>query len=781
MNENLRNMEFDKILELLSNEAKSHRAKENLKKILPMKNLEKAEKLLVETYEAYNLAVRFSFPPIDRILQIENIIKRVLNGATLLSFEFLIILSTLKCVRKIKEWKNSCGNVDYKVLEKFDAISVNNYLEKKIESVIISENEIGDDASYELFNIRKKIKNINQRIQNRLEKMIKLPNYKKYLTDSVITVRSGRFVIPVKKEQKSKVEGFVHDVSSSGSTLFIEPEGVVNDNNTINELRVLEKKEIEKILFNLTREVEKFSENIISNYKKVIEIDEIFAKASLAIKMDAIKPNLNENGVINLKKARHPLILKEKVKPIDVNLGIDFDTLVITGANTGGKTASIKTIGLMCAMAASGMMIPAKETSEVSVFDEIFTEIGDKQSILGFESTFSSHMKNIVNIVEKTTDKTLVLIDEIGSGTDPEEGASLAIAIIDSLRKKKAKLAVTTHYSELKEYAFSKEGVQCASCEFDAEKLKPTYKILIGSVGSSNAFFISEKLGLSFDIIKRAKDILGSEKMRIRNFFNSFDKKQKELNEKIENIEKLYNQAKIEKENAEKERKKLENECDNILNEARFKAKFILDETKHELEKLLKSISDSKKQMKDLSAENRHKIKEKLNYIENIVDPIENKSKNKNYSNQKFKQGDKVFVISFGKEGIVCSDEDSSGNFMIMIGKLKVRLNKSDLKLCNKEQRISKINTFKRNFDKKVSMEIDLRGKNLVESIQELEIFIDSSFLSRIKKVTIIHGKGSGVLRKGIHDFLKNNKHVKSFRLGEFNEGGTGVTIVCLI
>lgn len=790
MDKNLKRIEFDKVLDVLSNEAISTAAKDKIKKTVPSHNFEMVKILISETLDAYKLSLQFEFPSFDGIVSIENIIRRVCSGATLQNREFLSLLSTLRAIRLLKIWKESCICGKTSLDDKFNKISPNKYLENKIREIILSESEINDNASEELFEIRSKMRRLNQKIRKDLEKLVNSPQYRKYLTDSVVINRSGRFLIQVKSEHRGEVKGIVQGISASGATVFIEPMGIVEEDNRINELEILERKEIDKILFNLSRETENFADNILISYNEAVNLDEIFAKASLAVKMDASVPEINQSGIINLKKAKHPLIPREKVQPIDISLGDGFNTLIITGPNTGGKTVAIKTVGLMCAMAMSGMMIPAHDGSSVSVFDEILTDIGDEQSIEQSVSTFSSHMGNIINVMKKVSDKTLVLLDEIGSGTDPEEGAAISIAILNYLRAKKAKTIVTTHYKELKEYAVSCENVECAGCEFDLENLKPTYRILMGSVGNSNAFLISERLGMEPDVIKQAKNILGDEKIKLNDFLIKMEKTRKDLEIKNENIDKLYSEAKKVREEINKEKERLENNCEKILSEARFKAKMILDRVKIETQNLIKDLNTKQNHSQILSSHDRHKIKKQINNLENLVDPIDNSENHKLeiIPKDKFQEGDCVFISGFEKEGTICSHEDEQGNFMVLIGRIKTKVAKSKLRPCRNNSKHSGKKSsqktfsggFKKDINKKSNMQIDIRGKTALEACQELELFLDGAFISGLNQVTIIHGKGSGILRKEVHEILRKNRQIKNFRLGDFNEGGDGVTVVSL-
>jgi MutS2 family protein len=782
MEKDLKRIEFDKVLEILSNEASSEAAQIAIKNIVPARALETVKMLMSETFDAYNLSLKLEFPSFSGIFPIESVLSRACGGAILQNIEFLHLLSTLRTIRLLKEWRESLIETKTSLDEKFNRISANKYLEKKINSAIVSESEISDSASHELFEIRSKIKNLNQKIRKDLERMVNSSKYKKYLTDSIVTDRLGRFAVQVKSEYKGAIKGLVQGISASGATLFVEPISVVEGNNRINELRNEEKKEIEKILFKLSREVENFAENILISYKETVELDVIFAKASLAVKMRASVPEINRCGIISLKKARHPLIASEKVQPIDIDLGEKFDTLVITGPNTGGKTVAIKTVGLMCAMAMSGMMIPAQDGSCVSVFNEILADIGDEQNIEQSVSTFSSHMINMVSIMKRASDKTLVLLDEIGAGTDPEEGAALSIAILEKLRARKTKTIATTHYKELKEYAIFNKDVECASCEFDLKQLKPTYKILMGGIGNSNAFLISEKLGLDSNIIESAKDILGKERLKLNEILTELEKKRIEAQQNSIKTEELYNEAKRIREEAGKREEKLKKEYEKILDDARFKAKMILNRAKDETEELLKSLNEKQKQKSEICPNDRHNIKNKIRELENLVDPIEPKGDRGN-SDEKFYKGERVFVSDFGKEGIVCSDEDDKGNVLVSIGKVKTQILKSKLKKSEKrdKKKANKfLSGFKRSNGKSASMELDIRGKTVLEAYQELELFLDGALISGLNQVTVIHGKGSGNLRKGVHDILSKNRRIKGFRLGEFHEGGDGVTVISL-
>ncbi len=780
MDRNFLALELDKVLKKLSQEACSEKAKEKIINILPDSNIKNVNELLDETLAAYTLSCRFGGPSFYGLKNVVESVKRASYGGVLTNLELLDIASCLAVMREVKDWRKQCEGIETCIDVWFNSINVNKYLEEKINNCIISEDEFSDTASKELYSIRRKIRGINEKIREKLDDMIKSSKFRKYLQEPIVTVRNDRFVIPVKAEYRSEISGLVHDTSASGSTVFIEPMGVVNGNNEVKVLRSKEKEEIDRILKEISEEVGRFSNDIILGYNSLVELDIIFAKASLGIRMKAVMPKINEEGKIKLIKARHPMIKDSDVVPMNIELGENFNTLIITGPNTGGKTVSLKTIGLFSTMAMCGMMIPADDGSVVSTFDNILVDIGDEQSIEQSLSTFSSHIKNIIKILSKCTNKSLVLLDEIGAGTDPVEGAALAISIIETLREKGARIAVTTHYKELKEYALKTSGIENGSCEFDINTMKPTYKLILGIPGKSNAFSISERLGMDKSIIDKAKSLTSEDDNKLEEIISSLE----ETRQKVEKEYKLAQQMKIESEKTLRENERLQKEIeskkDEIINNSRDKAKKILEEVVCRSEMIFEELENLKNSKNVASADKRSLLNSEIRAIENLADPVKENINKEIKKDLKFKIGDTVFVSDFNKEGEVLKDEDSSGKIMIQVGAIKTRVLKSHLSKSSKKIKsvsghVTKNIKSKSNVS--VSTEIDLRGQNILEATMELDGFIDTCVIAGLKQITIIHGKGTGQLRKGIQDYLKTNKQVKRFRIGNFGEGESGVTI----
>lgn len=780
MDRNFLALELDKVLKKLSQEACSERAKEKIINILPDSNIKNVNRLLDETLAAYTLSCRFGGPSFYGLKNVVESVKRASYGGVLTNLELLDIASCLAVMREVKDWRKQCEGIETCIDVWFNSINVNKYLEEKINNCIISEDEFSDTASKELYSIRRKIRGINEKIREKLDDMIKSSKFRKYLQEPIVTVRNDRFVIPVKAEYRSEISGLVHDTSASGSTVFIEPMGVVNGNNEVKVLRSKEKEEIDRILKEISEEVGRFSNDIILGYNSLVELDIIFAKASLGIRMKAVMPKINEEGKIKLIKARHPMIKDSDVVPMNIELGENFNTLIITGPNTGGKTVSLKTIGLFSTMAMCGMMIPADDGSVVSTFDNILVDIGDEQSIEQSLSTFSSHIKNIIKILSKCTNKSLVLLDEIGAGTDPVEGAALAISIIETLREKGARIAVTTHYKELKEYALKTSGIENGSCEFDINTMKPTYKLILGIPGKSNAFSISERLGMDKSIIDKAKSLTSEDDNKLEEIISSLE----ETRQKVEKEYKLAQQMKIESEKTLRENERLQKEIeskkDEIINNSRDKAKKILEEVVCRSEMIFEELENLKNSKNVASADKRSLLNSEIKAIENLADPVKENINKDIKKDLKFKIGDTVFVSDFNKEGEVLKDEDSSGKIMVQVGAIKTRVLKSHLSKSSKKIKsvsghVTKNIKSKSNVS--VSTEIDLRGQNILEATMELDGFIDTCVIAGLKQITIIHGKGTGQLRKGIQDYLKTNKQIKRFRIGNFGEGESGVTI----
>ena len=659
-------------------------------------------------------------------------------------------------------------------------------LSSEIRRCILSEDEISDDASPALRQVRRNMKVTNDRIHTQLSGLVN-GNARTYLQDSVITMRNGRYCIPVKAEYKGQVPGMIHDQSSTGSTLFIEPMAVVKLNNDMRELELQEQKEIEIILAGLSEQIAEEREAIALNLELMVQLDFIFARAGLAMDMNGSEPVFNEEGRVLLKKARHPLIPKKKVVPIDIRLGDDFDLLIITGPNTGGKTVSLKTVGLLTLMGQAGLHIPALDRSELALFHEIYADIGDEQSIEQSLSTFSSHMTNIVSFLEKADSRSLVLFDELGAGTDPTEGAALAISILSYLHDKGIRTMATTHYSELKVYALSTPGVENACCEFSVETLRPTYRLLIGIPGKSNAFAISSKLGLSDQIIERAKEQISEQDESFEDVLSSLEENRVTIeNERLE-IARYKEEIKTLKAQLESRQEKLDAQRDRILRQANEEAHKVLEEAKEYADQTMKLFHKFQKNNVDTSAveRERQQLRKRMNKAEkNMSDRQETKKPKKLLTAKDIRPGDSVKVLSMNLKGTVGSRPDSKGFLFVQMGIIRSKVHLSDLELVDEPvittPSLQKTGAGKIRMSKSasVSTEINLLGRTVDEAIAELDKYLDDAYIAHLKSVRIVHGKGTGALRKGIHDYLRRQKHVSSFRLGEFGEGDAGVTIV---
>jgi DNA mismatch repair protein MutS2 len=651
--------------------------------------------------------------------------------------------------------------------------------------VVISEEEIADDASPELKRIRREIQIKNNAIKNKINTIVNSSSMQKYLQENIVTMRNDRYVIPVRKEYRSMVRGIIHDQSSTGSTLFIEPMAIVEMTNDISNLKIEEKKEIERILLELSGIIGEISEQLLINQDILTELDFIFAKGKYAISINAVEPMVNDRGYIRIKKGRHPLIDPKVVVPIDAWLGDQFRTLIITGPNTGGKTVSLKTLGLFSLMGMAGLHIPAEYGTEISVFSAVYADIGDEQSIEQSLSTFSSHMTNIVKIMKEVDEKSFVLFDELGAGTDPTEGAALAIAILDTLHERNIITAATTHYSELKLYALNTEGVINGSVEFNVETLSPTYKLLIGVPGKSNAFEISRKLGLGNDIIDKAKKNIETEKVEFEDALKQIEDNRVYIEEKRREIERLDEQSrKKHSDFLSKERKSLE-KSEKLVDEANYEARKIVENAKREAAEIIKELKKLNLEMDKDKSRRVNELRQNLN------DKSKELGENQ-YTEQIFQEdtydtdatisnGDAVTVRSLNQKGFVISDPDNQQNVMVQIGLIKMKVKKSDLIKIKSDEEVKQKNNTSRMVKLKtssISPVIDLRGLNLDEALLELDKYLDDAFMSNLNEIQVIHGKGMGILREGVTQFLKKHKHVKESRLGSFNEGGDGVTIV---
>ena len=792
MNLKYRKLELDKIIEMLKNEAWSDMAKEQLDKLEPSYDIDTVRKELKKCDDAFVLSSKFGTPRFYNIKDVASSAKRAAQGASLSLRELLDIGLVLRETDGLISWYDQCGGTENSLNEYFVLLSGNKTLENAISNSIISETELSDGASPELARIRKAIVRQGMKIKEQLDKLIKSKTTQKYLQEALVTQRDGRYVVPVKTEYKSQVNGLVHDTSATGSTLFIEPMSVVEANNEIRILKSEELAEIERIIKDMSEQVGIFSEALIQNISCLVKLEEYFAKSNLAAKMTAVTPEITEEPVLKLNKARHPLINREDVVPTTIILGETYSSLIITGPNTGGKTVSLKTAGLLTLMTMCGMMIPAGDNSVVGIFSKVLVDIGDEQSIEQSLSTFSSHMTNIVRIIKAANEHSLVLLDELGSGTDPIEGAALAVAILDDLRRKGSRVMATTHYQEVKLYAVEQEGVENASCEFDVNTLRPTYKLIIGVPGKSNAFAIAKRLGVSDEIIDEAKSIVTDDNRRFERVIESLEKTQHELDEMRESAAKDAREARELTETLEKERNDLEKQKEFELEKARNKAMSIVEQTRFGADRLMNELEEMKKEKdkKDFS----EKVKASQSRVNNTLDslydkanPVVEKKKTKYVLPRELRVGDTVRLMDVGSKGTVITLPDASGNCTVQTGMIKTRTKLENLELVTdapasqkKKQGGGVRKSLQSNMTRKSSMELDIRGMMTDEGIMEVDRFIDNCLIAGIETVTIIHGKGTGALRAAVHQFLKQHKNVKSYRLGEYGEGESGVTVAVL-
>lgn len=783
-------LEFDKILDKLASFTESEAVRDKILHLEPFGTLSDAKNAQRETTEAVSTCYKLGNPPVNfSVRNITASVKRSEIGGMLNPNDLMSVSRVLYVARRIKAYLADSGE-DAELLHGLgDAIITDKPLEDHINSAILSETEIADDASADLSAIRRKMKSLNAKIKESLNTMIRSEAYKKYLQDPIVTIRSDRYVIPVRAEYRSEVAGIVHDTSSSGATLFIEPMSVVNANNEIRDLINREQLEIEKILAELSAEVSASASVILADYDIVCRLDFIFCKAKLSFDMKATEPILNDEGIIEFKKARHPLIAKDKVVANDIFLGESFDTLVVTGPNTGGKTVTLKTIGLFSIMAAAGLHIPVNENSRAAVFKRFFADIGDEQSIEQSLSTFSSHMVKIVNIINEVDSDSLALFDELGAGTDPTEGAALAISVLEHLRAFGASTVATTHYSELKIFALTTDGVENASCEFDVESLQPTYRLLIGVPGKSNAFAISRRLGLSEAVIARANEILSDEDIKFEDVITDLEQNRAEAAAEKAYAKRMKNELADLKREIEAERKKLKESKAHILEDARREAKIIIMEAKEESNAIIKELERMRIEGKaDNINERVQKSREKLKKHEDNIDKQMKKSAQprKTYRElpKNLKPGETVRLIDMDQLATVIKPADSKGMVRIQAGIMKTDVHISSLERVkdNSAKEISekyvKTTAPFISKTKNASTEVDVRGQLPEEALMNVEKFIDDCYLAGISPVTIIHGKGTGVLRKAVGDMLKRNKYVKSSRPGRYGEGELGVTIV---
>lgn len=781
-NKVLKTLEFYKIINMLLDRSQSIIGKNVIKNSHISKELSEVQKLLDETDEAYRFIIKHRLPGISNIDNLDEDFKLIELGHFLLPKKLLEVWKLLNTSKSLKNIITDEESIEYNnIYSLLNSLNIYAQLERDLEVSIISAEEISDEASHELKRIRRMIKSKNDLIRDRLNQLISTSDK---LMDNIYTLRDGRYVVPVRSEFKNSFKGIVHDQSSSGQTVFIEPMFVIDLNNDLKKLEIEEEKEIERILREFSKRIYEILPQLITNLSIISSIDFIFARGKLAYDMEAIKPIINDNGIISLKSAKHPLIDKDKVVPIDISLGNSFNTLVITGPNTGGKTVTLKTVGILTLMTQFGLMIPCFDNSEVAIFDEIFADIGDEQSIEQSLSTFSSHIKNIIDIINNAKTNSLILFDELGSGTDPEEGSGISISILNYFLEKNIRTIATTHYSQLKMYAMSTENVQNGAMEFNVEKLEPTYKLIIGISGKSNAFEISKKLGLDDSFIINAKKFISNNDLSFDKLVSNVDNRRKEYEELIIEQRELLNfnkkikqeyENKLEKFNSQKEKriKKLEEYIENSINET---DKFCRETINHINKARSKEQSHK---LKKISEEILEKI-EKINHNKSIKNDI-----NSNISNEPLMLGEEVKVLSLNENGFIQTLPDKNGNVQVKIGILKVNASINDIiRIENvidksKEKTSYSKSTFIKS-DKMYSNQIDVRGYNTEDAIYEIDKFLDDSFIANLNEVTIVHGKGTGILRNNITDFLKKHKLVKSFSFGKLNEGGDGATVVKL-
>ena len=777
-------LELDLVLQELATCAGSLGGKEACLRVRPVSDLEDVNLMLEQTTAAADLCTRKGNPVFGDVTDVSASLERADRGGSLQPIELLRIAGVLRCARNIKGYVSEDDKAT--VLDAlFSALTPNKYLEDKIFGAILSEEEIADNASPALADIRRHMRIQAGKIRDSLQKVISSPAYAKFLREPIITIRQGRYVVPVKSECRNDVPGLVHDVSATGGTYFIEPMSAVNANNALRELELKEKKEIERILAELSAEAAGHREDINLDYSMLVQLDVIFAKAKLAYRMRAWAPIMNDQGRVDLRKARHPLIDPKTVVPITVRLGSDFDTMIITGPNTGGKTVTLKTIGLLTLMAECGLHIPAGDGSQLSTFDAILADIGDEQSIAQSLSTFSSHMRTIVDVVAQCDDRTLVLFDELGAGTDPAEGAALAMAIIEFCRKMNSRVVATTHYAELKLYAMRTKGVINASCEFDVETLRPTYKLLIGIPGKSNAFAISRKLGLSEEILKEADDLVGKSDKDFEDVLSQLESQRQQMEAARLEAERMKRETEKIKQQSEEYAAQLQKEKDKAMESARREAQKIIDDARYAANAASEELKALRKQLQDSADasninQRQAEVRRSLNEMEDKIRAKQPKQERPE-PKREIMIGDTVELLKLGtKASVIAINKD--GTYQLQAGILKLNAKKDEIYLLENE------NPYKAKGGRPahsgremklqaMSNEVDLRGMDAVEAICVLDNYLDSAMRANLGTVRIIHGKGTGVLRKAVQDALKKNKFVKKYRLGVYGEGEDGVTI----
>lgn len=778
-------VELDKILKLLAEQTASEDASEQALALEPAVSTDEVRRRLQETDDAFVLMAKFGSPSFSGLKNVANPLRRAQAGGVLNLVDFLRIAGVLRTMRAISDWRRKSEGMKTTLDWRFESVVPNRYLEEKINAVVISEEEVADSASPELASIRRRIRAASSRVREQLDKMIRSAAYQKYLQDPIVTMRGGRYVVPVKAECRGEIPGLVHDTSSSGATVFVEPMGVVEANNEIRVLQSRESAEIERILAELSAEAGGFADLIIESYHAAVGLDLIFAKGQLAYKMKASMPKVNDTGRILLNQARHPLIDSKQVVPMNIELGTTFDTLVITGPNTGGKTVTLKTLGLLTLMAMCGLMLPVGDNSEISVFHQVLADIGDEQSIEQSLSTFSAHMTNIIQIIEQADERSLILLDELGAGTDPVEGAALAMAILEALRERHARVAATTHYAELKAYALQTAGVENGSCEFDVATLRPTYRLLIGVPGRSNAFAISSRLGLNQEIVDRARELVSGEDRRFEDVVQNLEQSRQKLETERRQAQEQNAEARRISEEAREYRERLEREAAKEIEQARERAAQLVARTRAQADALLEELEEMKRQgAKSMTAEQRARMKAGMRDMESASDPVSRKEPETYVLPRPLKAGDDVLIFDIDKEGtVVETPAPDDKKVLVQAGIIKTRVPVENLRLLeqktqNRKARRSGTRNVPKRSDAPVMTEVDVRGEDSIEAVMNVDRAIDSALLSGIHQLTIIHGKGTGVLRTAVQQHLRRHPSVRTYRLGVFGEGESGVTIV---
>ena len=795
MNRNETTLELNKVLEMLAEYAACPDTKKLAMELHPSHNRKEVLRKLQETGDAQMLLARFGAPSFGSVKNIQNAVRRAEAGASLSMRELLDIAEVLRTFRAVHDWHAHCEGVESSLDDIFFGIQPNKHLEEKITTSILSEDTVADTASSELASIRRKIRSASSRIREHLDSLIRSATYQKALQEPIVTLREGRFVVPVKIEHRNEIPGLVHGSSSSGSTVFIEPMAAVEANNEIRLLANKEAEEIDRILCALSAEAGECAGSISAGYALLLDLDLAFAKGKMAYDMKAATPFVPEDFHLVLRHARHPLLPRNKAVPIDVELGGEFDTLVITGPNTGGKTVSLKTIGLLSLMVSCGLFPPVDSGSFLPLYDEILVDIGDEQSIEQSLSTFSSHIVNLIDILKVANERSLVLVDELGAGTDPVEGAALAIAILEKLHSQGSHIVATTHYAELKAYAVHTDRVENGSCEFDVESLRPTYRLLVGVPGRSNAFAISERLGMDVSLVNRARDLVDGDDRKMEDVVVRLEEKRHSLEEALRIAEESKTDAERKAKDARQKAEALKEEQEKALEEAKAKAKRIVEQARFDADALMDEMRNIRKNKHQSTAKTNELmagVKKKLNEMDETFDPVRQVMEQEDYQLPRpLKAGDSIVIRDLGQTGTVLKTADKNGLVEIQAGAIHTRIAESSLRLLEDEKRPVKSAVRSRTIPKETTgdsktlhrsrdakTELDIRGYAVDEALPEIDRFLDTATLSNFHQITIIHGKGTGVLRTAVQKHLRSHKQVKTFRYGVYGEGENGVTIV---